>query len=78
MKDDSWIRELVSLRLRLFLKYHLIPLAPVEPVHFLGSIGCIFADLIENELSVYSLKAGMFLQNPSARLFTMHLNHEFE
>lgn len=78
MKDDLWMRELVASRVRLFLKYHLISLDPVEPVHFLGSIGCIFADLIKNELSVYSLEAGMFLQNPSARLFTMHLNHEFE
>jgi len=78
MKDDAWIRELISSRFRLFLKYHLVPLVPVEPVHFLGSIGCIFADLIENELNVYSLKAGMFLQNPSARLFAMHLNHGFE
>ncbi|MGB4850643.1 MAG: hypothetical protein WBP41_22135 [Saprospiraceae bacterium] len=78
MKDNSWIRDLVKERLRLFLKNHLLPLKPVEPVHFLGSIGCIFADLIENELAHNALKAGIFLRDPSYRLFTMHENHEIE
>ncbi|MEP6793971.1 MAG: hypothetical protein ABJB16_06575 [Saprospiraceae bacterium] len=78
LKDNSWIRDLVKARLRLFLKNHLLPLKPMEPVHFLGSIGCIFADLIENELADNALKAGIFLKDPSYRLFTMHENHEIE
>jgi glucosamine kinase len=78
MKDNLWIRDLVKVRFRLFLKNHLLPLKPIEPVHFLGSIGCIFADLIENELAHNALKAGIFLKDPSYRLFTMHENHEIE
>lgn len=78
LKENSWIRDLVQARIRLFLKYHLLPLKPIEPVHFLGSIGCIFADLIENELADNALKAGTFLKDPSHRLFTIHNNHEIE
>ncbi|MBK9981446.1 MAG: hypothetical protein IPP15_03300 [Saprospiraceae bacterium] len=78
MKDDPWIGELVKSRFRLFLNKHLLPLKPLGPVHFLGSIGCIFADLIENELAHNALKAGIFLKDPSYRLFTMHENHEIE
>ncbi len=78
MKDNSWIRDLVGSRFRLFMRNHLLPLKPVEPVHFLGSIGCIFADLIENELAHYALKTGVFLKDPSYRLFTMHEKHEIE
>lgn len=78
MKEDHWIEELVRTRFRLFLKNHLIPLRPVGPVHILGSIGCIFADLIEKELTIYKLKAGTFLKDPSYRLFTLHLEHGIE
>ncbi len=78
MQEDSWIRELVSSRFKLFFKNQLFPLRPIEPVHILGSIGCIFADLIEKELRAYALKAGTFLKDPSYRLFTMHLDHGIE
>lgn len=75
MSDNAWIRDLVRSRFRLFLKNHLLPLEAVEPVHILGSIGCIFADLIETELTNNALKAGVFLKDPSYRLFTMHVEH---
>ncbi|HZV71603.1 MAG TPA: hypothetical protein VFG10_18750 [Saprospiraceae bacterium] len=78
LKANPWIKELVESRIRIFLQNQVLPLKPVEPVHFLGSIGCIFADLIETELAKNALKAGVFLKDPSYRLFTMHHNYEIE
>ena len=78
LKEDAWIQDLVKNRFSLFLKHHLLPLEPIGSILFVGSIGCIFADLIENELANHALKAGSFLKDPTARLFTMHNNHEIE
>ncbi len=72
-----WVKELVSQRFGLFVKHHLVPLLPVGPVHILGSIGCIFAGLIEKELVHHGLKAGQFIKDPSYKLFEMHINHDF-
>jgi hypothetical protein len=77
-QHNEWILDLIRSRLNLFLKNHLLPLKPIEPVHVLGSIGCIFAGLIKKEFSSHSLQAGTFLKDPSYRLFTIHSNHEFE
>ena len=77
LHDHPWIKELVSDRFNLFVKRHVVPLAPLGPVHILGSIGCIFAGLIEKELNHNGLKAGQFIQDPSYRLFEMHLDHDF-
>lgn len=75
--DHSWIKELVSERFHLFVKRHLTPLSPIGPVHILGSIGCIFAGLIEKELNFQGLKAGLFIKDPAFRLFEMHLEHDY-
>ncbi|HUR29892.1 MAG TPA: hypothetical protein VMZ69_00600, partial [Saprospiraceae bacterium] len=77
LHDQPWIKDLVSERFSLFVKRHLVPLSPLGPVHILGSIGCIFAGLIEKELNHNGLKAGHFIQEPSYRLFEMHLDHDF-
>jgi glucosamine kinase len=77
LHDHSWIKELITGRFNLFVKRHLMPLSPIGPVHILGSIGCIFAGLIEKELLQYGLKAGQFIQDPSFRLFEMHLDNDF-
>jgi hypothetical protein len=77
LHDHPWIRELVLERFGLFVKRHLVPLSPIGPVHILGSIGCIFAGLIEKELNHHGLKAGLFIKDPSYRLFEMHLDHDF-
>ena len=77
LHDHHWIKELVTERFSLFVKRHLVPLSPLGPVHILGSIGCIFAGLIEKELHHNGLKAGHFIQDPSYRLFEMHLDHDF-
>ncbi|MEO6132557.1 MAG: hypothetical protein ABIQ02_11960 [Saprospiraceae bacterium] len=78
LKDNEWIKELFAARFAVLMRNHLMPLQPIEPLHFVGSIGCIFADLIKIELANHALKAGAFLKDPSYRLFTMHLNHETE
>ena len=78
LHDHPWIKDLVSERFNLFVKRHLVPLSPIGPVHILGSIGCIFAGLIEKELHHNGLKAGILIQDPSFRLFEMHLEHDFD
>ena len=75
--DHPWIKELISERFSLFVRKLLLPLAPSSPVHIVGSIGCIFADQIDRELQHNGLKAGHFIQDPSFRLFEMHLEHDF-
>ena len=77
LHDHPWIKDLISERFSLFVKTHLLPLSPVGSVHILGSIGSIFATLIEKELNLHGLKAGLFIQDPSFRLFEMHLEHDF-
>ena len=77
LHDHPWIKELVTERVSLFVKRHLVPLSPIGAVHILGSIGCIFAGLIEKELIHHGLKAGQFIQDPSYRLFEMHLEHDY-
>ena len=75
--DHPWIRDIISQRFSLFVKRHLVSLSPIGPVHILGSIGCIFAGLIEKELHHHGMKAGLYIQDPSFRLFEMHLAHDF-
>lgn len=75
--NHPWIEELITERFSLFVRRHLIPLEPIGPVHVLGSIGSIFARLIEKELNRNELKAGLFIRDPSYRLFEMHMNYDF-
>ncbi|MEP6647256.1 MAG: hypothetical protein ABJC12_09200 [Saprospiraceae bacterium] len=78
MKDHPWLKNIVITRFDLFIRNHLLPLYPAGQVHVVGSIGCIFADLIENELVKNGLSAGEFIKDPGYRLFTMHVNHEIK
>ncbi len=77
LHDHTWIKNLVTERFHLFVKRHLVPLAPMGPVHILGSIGCIFAGLIEKELTHHSIRTGQLIKDPSHRLFEMHISHDF-
>lgn len=77
LHDHPWIKELVSERFAVFVKRHVVPLSPIGPVHILGSIGCIFDSLIEKELHYQGLKAGLFIKDPSFRLFEIHQDHSF-
>jgi glucosamine kinase len=77
LHDHPWIKELISDRFSVFVKTHLVPLSPLGSIHILGSIGSIFGGLIEKELNLNGLKAGLFIQDPSFRLFEMHLEHDF-
>jgi N-acetylglucosamine kinase-like BadF-type ATPase len=74
-QQHPWVKELVSMRFKLFVKRHVVPLSPTGPVHIVGSIGCIFASLIEHELASCGLKAGNFIKDPAQRLFETHLNY---
>jgi hypothetical protein len=74
-KEDLWIKELVRHRFTLFVKRHILPLAPQGPVHIVGSIGCIFAGLIQQELEDKGLVTGQWIKNPSRRLFEIHMEH---
>jgi glucosamine kinase len=71
-KDDPWIKNLIASRFKLFVQRHLIPLSPLSPIHVIGSIGFIFADLLREEFSRAGFSAGHFIQNPSRQLFELH------
>ena len=74
-QEHPWVQELVSARFKLFVKRHILPLHPSGPVHIVGSIGCIFAGLIQHELENNGLSTGHFIKNPAHRLFEIHLDH---
>jgi glucosamine kinase len=74
-QEHPWVKDLVSSRFKLFVKRHLLPLSPDGQVHIVGSIGCIFAGLIQQELENSGLSAGKFVKNPAHRLFEIHLEH---
>lgn len=78
LQHHPWIEHLVSQRFNLFVKHHLLPLHPSGPIHVLGSIGCIFAGLLEKEFLANNLEAGQFIKDPAFRLFERHMNNDFD
>ena len=74
-KEFPWIRQAIRERFALFTRRYLLPLQPVIPVHIVGSIGCIFAGLIKEELEKAGLHSGEFISNPAFRLFERHLQY---
>ena len=75
-QDHPWIKELVASRFKEFVNRHLLPLTPQAPVHFVGSIGSIFAGLMTAALAAEGLIAGDFIKDPAKKLFDRHLKHE--
>jgi hypothetical protein len=74
-QEDPWVRELITSRFNLFIRRHLLPLQPKTRIHVVGSIGCIFASLISQELAKHDLAAGTFIKDPASRLYERHLEH---
>jgi hypothetical protein len=74
-QENDWVKTLVSSRFKLFVKRHVASLPPIGPVHIVGSIGCIFAGLIEHELKESGYSAGDFIREPAHRLFEIHMEH---
>ena len=74
-QEHPWIREVVASRFKLFVNRHIKPLETGQRVHIVGSIGCIFASLIEQELEKIGLTPGLFIKDPAQRLFERHLEH---
>jgi hypothetical protein len=75
-QDHLWVKEMVASRFKEFVKRHILPLAPQSPVHFVGSIGTIFAGLMTAALAAEGLIAGDFIKDPAKKLFDRHLKHE--
>lgn len=73
-KNDLWIKELVTERFRLFIQLHVNPLHINGPIHVIGTIGFIFADILTMELNRAGLSPGKFIQNPSRQIFESHLS----
>jgi len=70
--SSPWIEGLVRERFGLFVRTHVVPLAPFGPVHVVGSVGCIFGSLIAAELRSAGLEPGRCLQDPARALFELH------
>ncbi|HJW31697.1 MAG TPA: hypothetical protein VJ508_20895 [Saprospiraceae bacterium] len=75
-EQDPWMIHLIRSRFNLFIINHLLPLHPTGPVQVVGSIGTIFAGLFRQEMSSAGLQTGEFIQDPSHRLFEMHLKYD--
>lgn len=75
-QEHPWVKDMVCSRFKLFVKRHLIPLAPSGPVHIVGSIGCIFAGLLKSELENAGLTLGKIIKDPINLLFETHKEHE--
>jgi len=73
-KEETWVKELIADRFRLFIQSHLVPLKIDEPIHVIGAIGFIFADILTTKLKQAGLSPGKFIQNPSRQLFESHLS----
>lgn len=74
-QEHLWIRDLVRSRFKLFVKRHVVALDPDSPVHIVGSIGCIFAGLIREELEITGYQSGIFIKDPALRLYEIHMEH---
>jgi len=74
-QDHPWIRNLVESRFNLFVSRHIVSLGAQAEVHIVGSIGCIFASLIKQELEKNGMTAGSFIKDPAHRLFERHLGN---
>ena len=70
--QDEWLTALVRERFAHFIRTHVVSLRPAGPVHVVGSVGCIFADLFEAELTRAGLTAGRFIREPAETLFELH------
>ncbi len=75
-KENQWMQDLMASRLSLFIERHLAPLKPEGPIHIIGSIGAIFADLLTSELKKFGFAPGQFIRNPSHKLFESHISNE--
>jgi glucosamine kinase len=73
---NTWIKNLIQERFMIFIHNHVLPLQANGPIHVVGSIGTIFADLFQNVLEKNELQPGTFIKDPAKRLFEMHLQHE--
>jgi hypothetical protein len=59
----------------MFIRRHILPLEPKGAIHVVGSIGCIFASLISQEMAKHNLTTGEFIKDPARRLFERHHEH---
>lgn len=75
-QNEDWIQKTILERFLKFIKNHVLPIEPTGPIHVVGSIGTIFADLFRKALELNELKPGTFIKDPARRLFEMHLQHE--
>lgn len=75
-QEHAWIKDLVRSRFKLFVKRHIAPLSPDGPVHIVGSIGCIFAGLLKEELDQAGFVIGKTIQEPAHLLLEIHQKHD--
>jgi N-acetylglucosamine kinase-like BadF-type ATPase len=79
-KENETVRSLVREAFRSFLTYHVIPYpqAGSLPIHFVGSVSCLFKDILEELLDEYRLHSGEWVQRPILALARYHTKQKNE
>ena len=77
-KEEPLINEILNQGFQEFVTYHILPYKGIQnmPIHFVGSIGFHFQDIIKKVLESNQLTAGKFMANPIESLLKWHLERE--
>jgi len=79
-RKNKTLRSLVREAFRSFLTYHVTPYPQSSslPVHFVGSVGCLFREIMEELLDEYQLTPGEWVQRPIFALARYHTKQKTE
>ncbi len=79
-KENETVRSLVREAFQSFLTYHVIPYpqAGSLPIHFVGSVSCLFRDILEELLDEFRLHPGEWVQRPILALARYHTKQKNE
>ncbi|MGB0176518.1 MAG: BadF/BadG/BcrA/BcrD ATPase family protein [Owenweeksia sp.] len=77
--DNPFCWEAVFSSFRDFVEFHVLgfPQAREVPVHFVGSVGYHFKDILNDVLLYFDLNAGNIIQKPLEGLIRYHKEHVF-
>lgn len=73
--DHPWLQELVKDRFKKFVNIHVRAVYSPGTVVGVGSIGCIFASLINQVLEEEGFPPAQWIQDPSFGIETFHTTH---
>lgn len=75
-REHPFIQKLLRQNFQEFLTRHVMKYEKCKelPIHFIGSVGFYYQDILTEEMSILGLKPGRFIKNPLDGLTTFHKN----